>query len=127
MSFEDPATPDRPVLDSGVHLRDSERAPASAWQIGMAAVLIIAILCVFFYGLTNQRQQVAGNNQPHTNVAAPLGHAAETTGQGTSQGTSSAPSGPQLAPKAGAVHPKQTDDNSRPPASMPGEANQTSR
>ena len=126
MSFEDPATPDRPTLDSGVQVRDSERAPASAWQIGMAAVLVIAILCVFFYGLSSQRQEVAGNTQPHTNVAAPLGHASETTGQGT-QGTSSAPSGPQLAPKAGAVHAKPADDNSRPPASMPGEANETSR
>jgi hypothetical protein len=127
MSFEDPARPDRPIIDSGVHVRDSERAPASAWQIGMAAVLVIAILCVFFYGLTSQRQEVAGNTQPHTNVAAPLGHAAETTGQGPSQGTSSAPSGPQLAPKAGVAHAKQTDDNSRPPASMPGEATEKAR
>jgi hypothetical protein len=127
MSLEDPATPGRSTLDSGVQVRDSERAPASAWQIGMAAVLVIAILCVFFYGLTNQRQEVAGNAQPHTNVAAPLGHASETTGQGGTQATSSAPSGPQLAPKAGAVHPRQTDDNSRPPASMPGEANEKAR
>jgi len=74
MSFEDPATRDRPVLDSGVQVHDSERAPATAWQIGMVAVLLIAILCVFFYGLTSQRQEVAGSTAPSaqaTNVPAP--------------------------------------------------------
>lgn len=127
MSFEDPATPDRPTLDSGVHVRDTERAPASAWQIGMAAVLVIAILCVFFYGLTSQRQVVAGNTAQHTTVAAPNGHAAETTGQGASRATSAAPSGPQVAPKVGAAQAKQTDDNSRPPASMASQANAKGR
>ena len=74
MSFEDPATQDRPVIDSGVHIRDSERAPASAMQIGMAAVLVIAILSVFFYGVTTQREPVAGATAPSqqaTNVPAP--------------------------------------------------------
>ena len=123
MSFEDPARPDRTTFDSGVHVRHSERAPATAWQIGMVALLVIAILCVFFYGLTSQRQEVAGNTEPHTSVAAPLGHATETTGQSPA----TAPSGPQLAPKAGAPHAKQTDDNSRPPASMPGQANDKTR
>jgi len=69
MSVKDPAPPGRPVLDSGVRVRDSERSPASAWQIGMAAVLVIAILCVFFYGLTSQRQEVAGSAAPSTQAA----------------------------------------------------------
>jgi len=124
MSFEDPAKPDHPVIDSGVHVRDAERAPATAWQIGMVAVLVVAILCVFFYGLTSQRQEVAGNTAAHTNVAAPLGHDSETTGQGTA---TTAPSGPQLKPRADAIHAKPGDANSRPPASMPGEPNETSR
>lgn len=97
MSFEDPATRDRPVLDSGVHVHDSERAPATAWQIGMVAVLVIAILCVFFYGLTSQRQEVAGSTAPSaqaTNVPAPTQPKVGTTG---------------AAPKADKQQPQKAD------------------
>ena len=59
--------PDHAVVDSGIHVRDSETAPANGWQITMVGILIVAILCVFFYGLTSQRQEVAG---PSTSAPA---------------------------------------------------------
>ena len=83
MSFEDIVTPDRPVIDSGVQVRDSERAPATAWQVGMAAVLIVAIFGVFFYGMASQREQVAGSTARAavaTNIPAPTQPNAGTTG-----------------------------------------------
>ena len=112
MSFEDPATRDRPVLDSGVHVHDSERAPATAWQIGMVAVLLIAILSVFFYGLTSQRQEVAGSTAPSaqaTNVPAPTQPKQAATQPKQNAGTTGA------APKAenppGATRQQQPQKN----------------
>ena len=107
MSFEDPATPDRPVIDSGVHVRDTERAPATAWQIGMAAVLVIAILCVFFYGVTSQRQQVAGSSAPSaqaTNVPAPTTQPKHNVG---TTGAAPKPENPPGAPRQ--QQPQKTD------------------
>lgn len=116
MSFEDPAKPDLPVLDSGVHVRDSERAPASAWQIGMAAVLVIAILCVFFYGLTSQRQQVAGSTAPSaqaTNVPSTEQHK-QTVG---TTGAAPKPENPPGAPRQ--QQPQKTD--ATPPGARGGQ------
>ena len=59
-------TPDRTrpiepeIVDSGVHVRDSERAPATGAQMTLVAALIVAILCVFFYGLNSQRNETTG-------------------------------------------------------------------
>lgn len=64
---------DHARLDSGVHVRDTERAPATGWQIFVTSLLVLAILVVFFYGLTEQRVYIAGVQPSHSNVAAPLG------------------------------------------------------
>jgi hypothetical protein len=75
MALQEPdnAHPDQPREDGSIHIRDTERAPASTWQIVMVSALVIAILCVFFYGLTSQRIEVAGSTPPpasQTNVPA---------------------------------------------------------
>lgn len=82
MTLQEPETPDRPAIDSGVHVRDSETAPASGFQITMVAVLVAAILFVFFYGLNSQRQEGGGTSAPApqaVNVPPPQ---PSTTGQG---------------------------------------------
>jgi len=111
---------DQTTFDSGVHVRDSERAPATAWQITLTAVLVIAILCVFFYGLTNQRVEVAGSTPPppqQTNVPSTekQNQNAGTTGQAPN------PDNPQQPAKAGAAQPKPGDQNATPPGT-PGKA-----
>lgn len=83
---------DEPVIeDSGVHVRDSEHAPITLWQMTVTALLVIAILCIFFYGVTEQRDEVTGPPQrqaassvPPANGAASPGNAQSpaTTGQG---------------------------------------------
>jgi hypothetical protein len=75
MSLPDPENTqiDRPIEDSGIHIRDTERAPITTWQIFITSLLVIAILCVFFYGLTEQRVEVAGAPQHNANIASPLG------------------------------------------------------
>lgn len=120
------AQTDHPVEDSGIHVRDTERAPASAWQIVTAAVLVVAILCVFFYGITNQRVQVAGSTPPpptQTNVpqTEQLKQNVGTTGQAPT------PENPQEQPKAAAPQPKGGDQNTQPPAGTPGAPSGTAR
>jgi hypothetical protein len=63
---------DRPIEDSGIHVRDTERASITTWQVFITSLLVIAILCVFFYGLTEQRVEVAGAPQQQSNIAAPF-------------------------------------------------------
>jgi hypothetical protein len=63
---------DRPIEDSGIHVRDTERASITTWQVFITSLLVIAILCVFFYGLTEQRVEVAGAPQQQSNIAAPV-------------------------------------------------------
>jgi len=65
---------DQPIEDSGVHIRDTEHAPASLWQMTVTALLVITILVIFFYGVTEQRTYVAGLNPPKPNIAAPSGN-----------------------------------------------------
>ena len=93
--------PDHAVVDSGIHVRDSEAAPANGWQITMVAVLIVAILCVFFYGLTSQRQEVAGPSAPAqqaTNVPSSQAQKTpSTTGQGAKETPN--PKNPAGAPR----------------------------
>jgi hypothetical protein len=80
MSLPDPENTriDHPRVDSGVHIRDSERAPATPWQMFVVGLLVIALLCVFFYGLTEQRTEVAGTPQENSSVAAPAGQATQS-------------------------------------------------
>ena len=75
------------IVDSGVHVRDSERAPASGAQMTLVAALIVAILSVFFYGLNSQRNEVTGPGEAsqaqQAQTVPPAGSQAkgETTGQ----------------------------------------------
>ena len=77
------------IVDSGVHVRDSERAPATGVQMTLVAALIVAILCVFFYGLNSQRNEAegpatasAGSSQQAQNAPpAQTQSKAQTTGQ----------------------------------------------
>jgi hypothetical protein len=83
---------DEPVIDdSGVLVRDSERAPITLGQMAMTALLVIAILCIFFYGVTEQRNEVTGppqqqaaNSVPPANGTPSPGNPPPraTTGQG---------------------------------------------
>jgi hypothetical protein len=107
-----PADPE--IIDSGVHVRDSETAPATGLQMTLVAALIVAILCVFFYGLNSQRQEVTGPgtaSQQADNVP-PAGSQpkASTTGQATKNDAPN-PKNPQGAPRA--QQPQRT--NATPP------------
>jgi hypothetical protein len=98
MSLREPDnTPIEPVIeDSGIHARDTEGAPASLGQMLITGLLVIAILCIFFYGVTEQRQEVSGqqaaSSAPPANgtpsQASPTApsqgkpQSSETTGQG---------------------------------------------
>ncbi len=77
MSLREPDdTRIEPVIeDSGVHVRDSERAPITLWQMLVTALLVVAILSVFFYGVTEQRNEVSGppSQQTATSVPPPSG------------------------------------------------------
>lgn len=58
------------IVDSGIHVRDGEHARASGMQIGLTFLAVIAILAVFFYGLNNQRIEIAGSETPQATTAA---------------------------------------------------------
>ena len=62
---------DRPTVDSGVYVRDTHDAPATLWQMLITGLLVIAILCVFFYGVTSQREEVTGPPQQQTASSVP--------------------------------------------------------
>ena len=91
MSFPDPENTriDHPIEDSGIHLRDAERAPVTLWQMLITALLVVAILTIFFYGVTEQRDEVAGVQAPSRSASSVLPAQAEpskgsaTTGQNT--------------------------------------------
>jgi hypothetical protein len=82
---------DHATLDSGVHIRDTERSPATGGQIAVAGLLVAIILVVFFYGLTSQRVEVAGVPPSHSDVAAPLGAGQQTPNAGTAKANAPAP------------------------------------
>ncbi|WP_162826757.1 hypothetical protein [Pseudolabrys taiwanensis] len=71
MTMQDPergqAEPE--IIDSGVHVRDSERGKASTGQIALTACAIIAILAVFFWGVSNQRTEIAGSESTQATTA----------------------------------------------------------
>jgi hypothetical protein len=133
MAVEQPERSEREIVDSGVHISDTERSGMSAWQVLMAAALIVAILCVFFYGLTNQRVEVAGSTPPpatQTNVPATeqTKTTVGTTGQAPNPENPRRGAQQELPHKANPTPPQQNGgQNARPPASMPGEPGETSR
>ena len=74
MSMREPETTRtaEPVIeDSGVMVRDTERASASLWQMTITALLVVVILCFFFYGVTEQRNEVSGPPQQQASTAVP--------------------------------------------------------
>ena len=73
MSLREPDnTPIEPAVeDSGLYVRDTERASANLWQWTVTALLVIAILCIFFYGVTEQRNEVTGPSQQQTASSVP--------------------------------------------------------
>lgn len=104
-----PAEPE--IVDSGIHVRDSERAPATGVHTTLVAALIVAILCVFFYGLNSQRNETtgpaapAGAQQAQNVPPAETQKKAETTGQGGSEAPN--PKNPQGQPRE--QQPQKTD------------------
>jgi hypothetical protein len=131
MAVEEPeiVNVETPVVDSGIHVADPEDTPASGWQITLAAVLVVAILSVFFYGVSNQRLEVAGStpSQQATNVppaqTAPTKTASKqaakpsTTGQAPHEDAPK-PGNPPGAPRQ--QQPQKADSqNAAKPASAP--------
>lgn len=105
MTLQEPENvhPDHPAMDSGVHVRDTESAPATGWQVTMVAALVVAILCVFFYGLNSQRQEVAGASAPAQQAANNVPpQKPATTGQGQAPDAKNPPGATrQQAPQKG--------------------------
>jgi len=102
MSLREPDnTPIEPVIqDSGIHTRDTERAPVSLGQMLITGLLVIAILCIFFYGVTEQRQEVSGPPQQQAANSVP-----------PANGTPSQASPP--APSQGKPQPSETTGQGR--------------
>ncbi len=73
MSLPDPEnTRIEPAIeDSGIPVRDTERASITLWQMLITGLLVIAILSVFFYGVTEQRTEVSGPPQQQTANSVP--------------------------------------------------------
>jgi len=90
-------TIDHAKLDRGVHVRDTV-AQASLWHMFITALMVVAILTVFFYGLTEQRTEVAGvaqiaGSQPtqQANVASPAGADQQNANSGKANTPAPAP------------------------------------
>ena len=105
---------DPEIVDSGVHVRDSERAPATGAQMTLVGALIVAILFVFFYGLNSQRNEAAGpatassasSQQAQNAPPAQTQTKAQTTGQAAKNDAPN-PKNPQGAPRQ--QQPQKTD------------------
>lgn len=89
MSLREPENTriDHPIEDSGIHVRDSERAPATMGQMAVTALLVIAILCIFFYGVTSQRVETSGPPQQQTASSVPPPNGAPSQSKPPSPGT----------------------------------------
>ena len=91
MSMQEPMqeperTTEPEILDSGVHVRDTEHARASGAQIGVTVLAVIAILSLFFWGVNNQRTEIAGSESTQaTTAAAANGDTSGTQPQPNSQ------------------------------------------
>jgi hypothetical protein len=72
MSVHEPNRIEQPeVIDNAVHVPDPETEKAGGTQIAIVAVAIVVILSIFFYGLSNQRNEVAAP-QTAASGAAPV-------------------------------------------------------
>lgn len=73
MSLRDPDdTRIEPIIeDGGVHVHDTERTSVTLWQMVVTGLLVIAILSVFFYGVTEQRNEVSGPPPQHAANSVP--------------------------------------------------------
>jgi cytoskeletal protein RodZ len=131
LPHRNPAEPE--IIDSGVHVRDSETAPATGLQMTLVAALIVAILSVFFYGLNSQRNETTGpatassaSSQQAQNVPpAETQQKAQTTGQAAKSDAPN-PKNPQGATrqqqpqKTNATPPQQNGgQNATRPATAP--------
>lgn len=105
-----PQEPQDPVVeDNAIHVPNPETARANGTQIGIAAVAVIAILFIFFYGVNNQRDETASS--PSTTPVA--------TTQPPAGGEKPSPQA-QANPPANAPAPNQQQakrPQSSPPAS----------
>jgi hypothetical protein len=107
-----PADPQ--IVDSGVHVRDSESAPATGLQMTLVGALIVAILCVFFYGLNSQRQEVTGPGAP--SQQAENVPPAETQTKGSTTGQATRNDAPNAKNPQGATREQQPQKtNATPP------------
>jgi len=92
MSLREPDnTPIEPVIeDSGIHTRDTERAPTSLGRLLITGLIVIAILCIFIYGVTEQRHETSGppQQQASTSVPPPSGTQAQPPGKAETTGAS---------------------------------------
>lgn len=122
-----------PVVDSGISVPDPEQTAASGWQITLAAALVVAILSVFFYGVTNQRLEVAGSKpaaQQASNVpparSAPPATASTSTKTARSSTTGQAPhdAAPKPANAPGAPRAQQPQNAGSPNVTQPASAPQ---
>jgi hypothetical protein len=60
MTLHEPNRSEEPeVIDNAVHVPDPEANRAGGTQIAIVAVAIVVILSIFFYGVNNQRTEVA--------------------------------------------------------------------
>jgi len=131
MAVEEPniVNAEPPVVDSGIPVADPDTTPASGWQITLAAILVVAILGVFFYGVSNQRLEVAGSTPPSpqaTNMPpakAPSTAAAKQAGKPSTTGQAPHDEAPNAANPPGKPHQQQpqkaSGQNAAQPASAP--------
>lgn len=136
MAVEEPeiVTLEPPVVDSGIHVADPEDNPASGWQITLAAILVVAILSVFFYGVTNQRLEVAGStpaSQQATNVppakAVPPAKTAKQATKPSTTGQAVHDDAPNPANPPGAPRQQQPQKADSQTAAKPASAPQKSQ
>lgn len=60
MTLHEPNRSEEPeVIDNAVHVPEPEANRAGGTQIAIVAVAIVVILSIFFYGVNNQRTEVA--------------------------------------------------------------------
>jgi hypothetical protein len=104
-----PAEPE--IVDSGVHVRDSERGPATGAQMTLVAALVVVILSVFFYGLNSQRNETTA---PATTASSGTSQQAQNVPPAKSQGKGNAkPQTTGAAPKTDAPNPKNPQGATR--------------
>jgi len=128
MAVEEPniVNAEPPVVDSGIPVADPDTTPASGWQITLAAILVVAILSVFFYGVSNQRLEVAGSTPPSpqaTNMPPAKAPSTAAAKQASTTGQAPHDEAPNAANPPGKPHQQQpqkaSGQNAAQPASAP--------